>query len=270
MTLLTFIIPVRHPENSKNWQQAMDNLQDTVASIANQSHRDWRAIVVANTIADIPPLPPQVELERVDFPPNAQHEQNGLDVETFRDAVRLDKGRRLLAGLLKARQSRFIMLVDDDDFVSCHLVAFTAARQSANGWSIGQGFVWGDGGNLVYCHKDFSALCGTSHIIRTDLYKIPDRFEDASETYIKRTLGSHRFIASDLASAGTPLDQLPFPGAMYRVGHAGSHSRSTKILQSFVFNRNNLRRPYRVPRHLARLRLLSPNLRREFFGPPSQ
>jgi len=267
MTLLTFIIPIRHPENSKNWQLAMNNLQETVASIANQSNPDWRAIIVANTVAKIPAFSRQIEVERVDFPPNAHHDQTGLDVESFRDAVRLDKGRRVLAGLLKAKQSKFIMLVDDDDFVSSQLAAFVATRQSANGWSLGQGFVWDDGGHIVYRHTDFSALCGTSHIVRTDLYKIPDRFEDATENYIKRMLGSHRFIASDLASAGTPLDQLPFPGAMYRVGHAGSHSRSGKILQSLVFNQYNMRRPHRVPRHLARLRLLSPKLRREFFGP---
>ncbi len=270
MTLLTFIIPVRHPDNSRNWQQAMSHLQATAASVANQSLPDWAGIVVANTVADIPALPSGFAVERVDFPPNARHDQAGLDVESFRDAFRLDKGRRVLAGLLKARQSRFIMIVDDDDFVSNRLAAFAGARPSANGWVVEQGYVWDDGGSLVYRHSDFSALCGTSHIVRTDLYKIPDRFDEASETYIKQMLGSHRFIAPHLVSAGTPLDTLPFPGAIYRVGHAGAHSRSSSVLRSFVLNRETLRRPYRIPRHLARLRLVSPGLRREFFGPQGE
>lgn len=270
MTLLTFIIPVRHPDNSKNWPQAMRHLQETAASIANQSFPDWSAIVVANAAADIPALPGKFDVERVDFPPNPRHDPDGLDVESFRDAFRLDKGRRVLAGLFKARQSGFIMIVDDDDFVSNRLAEFAAARKSANGWVVEQGYVWDDGGNIVYCHKDFSALCGTSHIVRTELYKLPRSREEASDTYVKQMLGSHRFIAPHLASAGTPLDALPFPGAIYRVGHAGAHSRSSTVLQSFVFNRGNLRRPYRVPRHLARLRLVSPGMRREFFGPDGE
>ena len=265
-TDLTFIIPVRHPDNSRDWPQQISNLQETAASIANQTHHGWRAIVVANTCAALPALPPQFEVERVGFPPNPHHERAGLDLEQFYDAVRLDKGRRILAALLKARQSRFIMVVDDDDFVSRQLTGFAAGHPDSNGLIIRNGLVWGNGGSILYRHGDFSGFCGTSHIIRTDLYDIPASFGAATETYIKTMLGSHRFIESYLAAKGTQLEPLPFLGAVYRTGHAGAHSKSSQILPKFIFNWENLRRPYAMPKHLARLRLLSPALRREFFG----
>jgi hypothetical protein len=266
--ILTFIIPVRHPENSRDWAQGMKKLQETAASIANQQHAGWRAIVVANTVAELPDLPAGFSVERVDFPPNPQHEKAGQSTEQFYESFRIDKGRRVLAALLKGRDSRFIMIVDDDDFVSCRLSGFVAARPEANGWTIRDGFVWGDGGKLLYRHNDFSNLCGSCHIVRTDLYGIPERFEDATEDYIKRMLGSHRFIEPLLESAGAPLAPLPFAGAIYRIGHAGAHSRSSTVLRTFVFNPRNLRRPHSVARHISRLRLLSPKLRQEFFGDP--
>jgi len=266
MPILTFIIPVRHPQNARDWSLQIKNLKETAASIANQTHPDWRAIVVANDIAEIPDLPANFSVERVTFPPNPQHERAGVDLEQFYDMFRIDKGRRVLAALLRARHSKFIMIVDDDDFVSRRLTEFAAAHQDANGWNITEGFVWGDGGTLLYRHQDFSAFCGTSHIVRTDLYEIPATFEDASPDYIKKMLGSHRFIAPYLEEHGTPLQRLPFPGAIYRTGHAGAHSSSGQILPTFIFNRQNLRKPHAVPIHLARLRLLTKARREEFFG----
>jgi hypothetical protein len=267
-TVLTFIIPVRHPANSANWAVQMRNLQQTAASIANQTQSGWRAIVVANTGAELPELPPQFDVERVSFPPNPVHDRGSADEEVFYDMFRLDKGRRVLAGLLKARESRFIMIVDDDDFVSNRLASFAAANLDAHGWTIQHGFVWGEGGSLLYSHDDFSALCGTSHIVRTDLYAVPPTFEQASEAYIKKLLGSHRSIAPHLAAQGTPLEKLPFSGAVYRIGHSGAHSRSGRILPTFVFNRRMLVRPHRLMQQFARLRLVTPALRRDFFGIP--
>lgn len=268
--LLTFVIPVRHPANASNWPLQMKNLQQTASSIANQAHGDWRAIVVANTCAELPPLPAQFEVERVEFPPNPVHERGNADQETFYDMVRLDKGRRVLAGLLKARDSRFTMIVDDDDFVSNRLVAFAAAHTGSHGWTIQHGLVWGAGGSLLYRHANFSSLCGTSHIVRTDLYQLPVSFAAADDSYIKRLLGSHRFIAEHLAAQHTPLEILPFAGAIYRIGHSGAHSKSRQILPTFVFNRRMLVRPHRLLQQVARLRLLSPAVRQEFFGVPAR
>lgn len=265
MTAVTFVIPVRHQDNARDWGTLKANLSQTIASIANQSHGDWQAVIVANEGADLPTLPPRFSAVRVSFPPNDRHELADQSKDTFWDAFRIDKGRRVLAGMLEARDSRFFMIVDDDDFVSSRIVQHVSEHPDANGWMIDRGYVWDDGGRLLLGHDDFNHMCGTSLIIRADLYGLPERFEDATPEWIKTMLGSHIQLADLLAGRGAPLGTLPFRGAIYRVAHGGSHSGTPSLLSRY-FNRAELKRPKRMLRNASRLRPVGRAAKREFFG----
>jgi hypothetical protein len=263
MTGITFIIPVRHQANAKDWTRLKGNLQQTAASIAAQTNSSWNAFVVANHGADLPHLPRNFSDVRVDFPPNVLHDMDSADRETVYRAFRQDKGRRVLAGLIAAHPKGHVMIVDDDDFVSRRLADHVARNPRANGWFIRKGYIWSDGGSLVLRHNSFSHICGTSHIIRADLYAIPDRFDAASPEYIQKMLGSHMQIAGELAGQGTPLMPLPFRGAVYRIGHAGAHSGSKSIWQTFFDHSHGIGS---VLRNTLKLGYLSPQMRREFFA----
>ncbi len=265
-TVVTFIIPVRHQANSQNWNSLKANLTQTIASIAAQTNPNWRAIIVANEGADLPSIPDGFEIARVSFPPNVMHEQQGEDKEAFYDAVRMDKGRRVLEGMLRGRDTAFYMIVDDDDFVSNDLVDFVAQNATANGWKINEGYIWGDGGNLLFIHNDFANFCGTSLIIRADLYKLPDKFEDASADYIKTMLGSHIKIGKILADQGTPLASMPLRGAVYRIGHAGAHSKSPTLIKLYFLNKYLLLRPHKLLRNILNLRFVTSSFKRKYFG----
>jgi len=266
MTTLTFLIPVRHPANSPDWSRLKANLAQTVASIAGQDHDDWRAVIIANEGSDLPALPPRFEVEAVEFSPNVLHDKGTASSEEVLDAFRMDKGRRVLKGMLRARDSRFFMIVDDDDFVSARLTRFVAEHPNANGWKVDLGYVWDDGGKLLLQHNEFNRLCGTSLIIRADHYDLPPRFEDASAEYIKNMLGGHRRIGEILARQNKPLAQLPFRGAIYRVGHSGSHSKTPRILRKYFLNPEAIRRPQQWLRDLGRIRVVHAGIRREFHG----
>ncbi|WP_298933747.1 galactosyl transferase [uncultured Ramlibacter sp.] len=265
MTTLTFIIPVRHQDNARDWSRLKANLAQTVASISNQADGDWNGVIVANEGADLPDLPDRFRVEWVQFGPNLMHEKGGGSTEDFLDAFRIDKGRRVLKGMLSSRDSRFFMIVDDDDFVSSRLAGFVAQHTEAPGWTVNLGYIWDDGGNLLLQHDKLNHVCGTTLIVRSDLYGLPQRFEDASQDYIKTMLGSHRRIDDILTARATPLRQLPFRGAIYRVGHAGSHSQAPKILRKYVWNWGALRRPQQLL-NLLRLRPVDTAVRKEFFG----
>lgn len=266
MSLVTFIIPVRHQDNARDWGLLKANLTQTVASISNQTNGDWQGIIVANEGADLPDLPVGFSVVRVTFPPNVLHEIDKANVENVYDAFRADKGRRVLMGMLAARDSSFFMIVDDDDFVSARIVEHVAENQNTNGWTIDKGYIWDDGGKILLGYDDFSHLCGTSLIIRAALYGLPERFEDASLDWIKSMLGSHVRIADILAKNGTPLAPLPFRGAVYRVGHAGSHSKAPSLLVKYFLSWEALKRPRRLLRNMGKLRLVDDGARREFFG----
>ena len=196
------------------------------------------------------------------------YEQGDNDREAFLDSLRLDKGRRVLAGILDADKSGYSMVVDDDDFVSCRLTGFVAAHFGANGWYVQDGYIWGDGGKLIYEHADFWSFCGTSHIIRTALYDLPECVEEAHSDYIRRTFGGHVRIRGDMEARGTPLEPLPFAGAIYRIGHAGAHSRSPGLLRHVFFKREILKNPLKLAQRVSRLRLVDAGMRRQFWGRP--
>ena len=260
---VTFVIPVRHPENAKNWQSLTRRLSDTAQSIAAQTHASWRAIVVGNEGAVFPDLPDGFDIVRVDFPPNPQHEMGAAALDAVYEAFRLDKGRRVLAGMLAAGNTGYFMIVDDDDFVSRQIVAHARENCGAPGWSIAKGYVWSEGGHLALLHPQFATICGTSHIIRADLYDLQASFEAANGDYIKTMLGSHVKIESILADRGAPLEPLPFAGAVYRVGHAEAHSKSKGIVQTYVFDQSRISRRVALG-NLSRFRLVTPGFAASF------
>jgi hypothetical protein len=263
---LTFIIPVRHPANTKNATQAKAILAETVHSISAQKASGWSGVIVANHGTDLPDLPPNFEVCYVDFPPNPLHDQGHADEETWREFFRIDRGRRMLAGLIHASNSSYIMMVDDDDLVSQHLTGHVLNHQGDYGWYFEKGYLWETNGSLIFPYSNFFKFCGTSHIVRRDLYNLPDSFESASEEYIKKMLGSHIFIDEFLRDSGTPLAPLPFPGAIYRIGHAGAHSRSSGLLHKVFGNRSLFRNPLRLIKVISQFRLVTKRFKVEFFG----
>src|SRR3954468_18580989 len=92
-TVVTFVIPVRHPDNARNWPALIARLAETARSIAAQTDDGWRGISAANTGAELPPLPAGFEIVRVPFPPNPLYDLTEANRQAAYDAVRFDKGR---------------------------------------------------------------------------------------------------------------------------------------------------------------------------------
>jgi hypothetical protein len=267
--ILTFVIPVRHQDTARDWQRIKRQLGDTIRSIAQQDSDGWKAVIVANEGADLPDIPNGFEVKRVNFPPASIPDSHATPSEKIFDAIRLDKGRRILAGMLHAGEMGHVMVVDNDDFVSRRLTSFVAANQDANGWYFYDGYVWGEGGRILFLFPDFSHLCGTSHIIRADLYQLPSSLESADENYIKQMLGSHIFVDDHLKKTGNPLSRLPFPGAIYRTNHAESISFSGSTLKQYFFRKQMLTSPAVFYERVRRLQLKNSRIEREFMGAAS-
>ncbi|MDO1581531.1 glycosyltransferase family A protein [Rhizobium oryzicola] len=240
---VAFIIPVRHPQNARNWPGLIARLQQTIKSISAQTNPSWCCVIVANEEADLPVLPQGFHVERVSLAPNPNYQMDHSNREAVYEAVRVDKGKRVLAGMKAARHARFFMVVDDDDFVSRDITAFAAQNPDAPGWYFDKGYVWTEGSGFLFLRSDFSKLCGTSHLIRSDLYQLPDVLDEDAMEYVKAMMGSHIKMESILAGQGAPLAPLPFVGAVYRVGHVEAHSQSRNVFRSHLLNRETIKRP---------------------------
>ncbi|WP_156963716.1 galactosyl transferase [Muricoccus aerilatus] len=228
----------------------------TIHSIASQRSGAWEAIVVANRGADLPAMPSGFDVVRVDFAPAILPPSQ----EERLEAVRRDKGGRILAGLIAGRPKGHVMVVDYDDLVRFRLSELVSANPTSNGWYFETGFLYSGGEEVLAYESRFYAFCGTSHIVRADLLRIPAAFEQADQGYVSQWLGSHKAIKRMLEQAGTPLERLPFPGAIYRIGHADATSRSGNI-------RRFLNRKAVKPQlHVTEPQPLDKQLRNAFFG----
>ena len=258
---LTFIIPVRDPQGVANWKEVRHLISATLASLAQVSG-DTRILVVASKGTELPKLPSIAQLIEVDIPYRPLPPTEGPQRH---DAVRADKGLRVLAALTAVRPQGHVMVVDYDDYVSRRLGDLVASNPEATGWLVEKGLMY-DGGPVVYTlPRGFHRTCGTSIIVRADLLPIGEQPSDVHMETVKRTLGSHRFLPADLEQKGTPLTPVPFIGAVYRVGNRDSTSPSATIPEK-VLPRNAIRRPHHLVRYLSRLR---PTLfyRKEFLLP---
>jgi hypothetical protein len=265
--MLTFIIPVRHHATATNWCAIKSRMGTTLRSLRAQASGRWNAVIVANHGADLPRDLSGCDVVRVNFPPNKLDTR--APQEALWHAVRQDKGRRVLEGLLHARAHGMLtghaMVVDYDDVVSRRLASFVAAHSLANGWYVNAGYMFSGRRLVISYPNEFFELCGTSHIVRGDLFDLPADAAHASEAYICRTLGSHKFIKGDLERQGTPLSPLPFPGAIYRMGHGDTASGSTSMTR-YALRKESLGRPVSLARQLSKFRYLGPGLASEFFG----
>lgn len=263
---LVFVIPVRHPGSVADWSVLQGYLRQTLASVAAQTSSDWECVVVANTGAPLPDMPRNCRIVRVDLPlPDMPDRETRLDA--YYDAVRHDKGLRIHAGLHGIADTSHVMVVDFDDFVHRGLAAFVNAHRDAPGWNISRGYVW-SGGGWCFEQPNFHLMCGTSHIIRRDLLGVFSTAKgDPDIAAIKRRLGSHIFIHEDLAAQGHPLQDLPFAGAVYRIGNPQSTSGSGQLAAVMTPRRDLLAHPRRFVRNMLRYRRVSRDLRQDFTLP---
>lgn len=265
--MITFVIPVRHPSSIAQPDVMRQLMAETLTSVAAQTHPDWHCVIAAEKGADLPDLPDKVTVVETDIP-EPDLPDFRVDRQANRAAVRLDKGARIMTALTAIQPKGHVMVVDYDDLISRRLAAFAAAEPDASGWYVDSGWLYSGGSLMSFYPERFNRLCGTSVIVHSRLLRIPSSMMGFEPDYAARILGSHIYVREDLEAAGMPLAQLPFPGAIYRIGHAASASLSNSLL-SRAINRRTIRRPGDLFKELRHFRLRNRTTRIEFFGASS-
>lgn len=215
----------------------------TIRSACAQSCPDFRVIVVCNEV-------PRIEFEHRNL------ELESIETCQIPDSHRLkvlDKGKKLFVGFQKASayEPSHIMMLDADDCVSNRLAGLVAQNSNSNGWYFKQGYFHNQHQTLIHVEKhNFYQWCGSSCILRAENLAL-------SGTEIEETRVRHRFIVDQMAAQGTPLQPLPFAGAVYNLSHGENFNDYAPI----IWPKKRLRRIYRRVRHH---RKLTPEIRSEF------
>lgn len=229
--MLGFVVPLVHPDACDSYERISQLLEQTLISICAQSDTNFRVTVVCSEVPDISFSHEKVDFLNVDFPaPDTTHSFDDNSKSLY-----LDKGCRVLKGLLHIKKHKpdHVMFVDADDFISCRLAEYANKNLQTNGWFFPNGYVYSLHTKLLKERSMFWSYCGSSHIIKADLFEIPNEIpNNASKDeiislmdyyYLNRILGNHTDYIKYFMKKGNPLSPLPFPGAVY-VADTGENS----------------------------------------------
>jgi hypothetical protein len=226
--MLAFITTLRHPLNSENYDHVESLLQDTLASLSQQSCDDYVVIIVGNRRPAFP-LPKRATFVEVDFPPPSDHK----GPRTGHAPAIWDKGTKNGVGLVAARDfgPDYVMFVDADDFVHRELAAFVNARTGHPGWVVKRGWKYSRARNAYRLHRRFYTVCGTSFIIPFEAYEVPSEVtvtatqREIAEAYGERLehVLEHGWAFAWWRNHGRILEPVPFPAAVYHVSHGENH-----------------------------------------------
>lgn len=247
--MLVFIVPLKSPQTSKDWQRACRLVRRTLHSILNQTDQDFRVFLVCNEPPHGLPKHPHLSVVRRDL----------LRVPANQEDRMADKWLKLHLGVVAARflAPCHFMLVDADDLVSNRLAAHCAAYPKSFGWYFDRGWVHDEGSRLAFkWRQGFDAVCGTSSIWRAEPADLPVEEKTSAEDCLPlRCSFGHMVIRTNMDALGRPLQSLPFIGSVYVVGteeNWSSHSlRGWRGKKVFL-------------RKLVNYRWVTRGLRREF------
>lgn len=214
--MLAFVVPLKSAAVSNSWERVTRLVERAVRSACAQTCPEFRVVVVCHEVPEIRVKDPRLEFLPVGFAPP------GPDAE----ARRKDKGRKLLAGLWHAlsHHPSHVMPLDADDCVSNRLAGHVAAHPGDNGWYIARGYFYHDGMESVHVdRRRFHQWCGSSHIVKPELLELPP-----PSTGDWRL--AHGPLARRMRRRGTPLQPLPFPGAVYLISHGENVNDYHRIL----------------------------------------
>ncbi|MDJ0735589.1 MAG: glycosyltransferase family A protein [Nostocaceae cyanobacterium] len=215
--MLVFVVPLKSSQASKSWEHVSRLFERCVKSICNQTSPKFRVIVVCNEVPRIEFTHPHITYITVNFPPAP--ETNPINQK------RTDKGRKILKGLIHAREfsPTHTMAVDADDCVSKGLAEFVEQNSDCNGWFVNQGYKYQEGSKYIYIKRsNFYQICGTCNILRYDLNDLPAHPEyNRGYGYYKYYI-DHAKVKKKLSLQGKKLQPLPFSGAVYMLEN-GEH-----------------------------------------------
>ena len=226
--MLVFIIPLKSQQVSKSWSRVSVLYERCLKSVCNQTSSDFKVIIVCHEKPEVKVDCPQVNYIQVDFPPP---NLDNFSFEEARGIGNTDKAKKIFIGLTFAKKFKpsHIMVVDADDCVSRHLAKFVNQHPQCDGWYLKKGYVHEEGSRLVYLNtKNFNQSCGTSIVIKCDLYHLLF----PNENYYDHN--------NHLLKDGIVLQELPFIGAIYIIKNGENKFMTSTTIKKLTKQENRL------------------------------
>ncbi len=256
-----FVVPLKSARVSQDWPLVVALLKRTLGSIFGQTAGELRVTLVCHEV------PPGLELfgERlrvlsVDFPPPAPGSPSSVTMP--------DKWRKLRRALREMREDAldpagagrfpaadYLMFVDADDLLSNRLCAHIEATRDPHGYWLTTGYRHREGSRWLRWDRHFD--CGTNAVLAVAKLRLPEAETEAEHAACVALANGHQRIAAAMAAQGCPLAEVPFPAAIYVLGHGENDFRGAAQLGA-------LRKSWAALRRVSDYRQLTRGRRAEF------
>lgn len=257
--MIVFTIPLRAKETTNNWNECVRRINNTIASIFNQvGSSNFRCIVVCN---DAPPLEEDYD-DRLEFielkmpiPTNWLEMAHDKFWKMTVAAVRI---RKILEQQEKPENGIYVMPVDADDLLNCHIAEWCESHPDENGFISADGYVWTEGKHYLRIYNEMYTYCGSCNIIKMYKEDLPEKIP-VSETLCHDTETAkklnarypirfdHNIVVERYTQMGRPFAILPFRSTIYVQGtgdnisaiwHAEHDEPDTKLFHPVAFLRS--------------------------------
>lgn len=207
--IITFIIPLKSPEVSKDWFFVSRLCCRTLNSILRQTYSDLRIILVCNEPPENYPQDSRLEIVTDSF-----------SIPKERGEIFLDQKLKVKRGMLacKGFGEGYVMRMDADDFIHRELVDFVKKNYGSNGWYFPKGLVYQEGMKWIYLRNNFHYSTASSHIVWLTEEDLPESMDTPDEEYFV-DLWEHLKLKNTCQQLGRALQPLPFRAATYTIGH---------------------------------------------------
>lgn len=234
--MIGFVIPLKPKSQSKNWEKDCAMLNNTLASLLNQTNEHFKVFVVYTDAPDLNIQSSKLHFIQFPFPfipfdsiPEAQEILPHFSFDKLMLERRWDKSKKIFYGckIAKEQGCNYLMSVDADDLLSNKLVEFVESRQTTNhvpGFYISKGYLLNYGKKrMIKINEGMQNFNGSTHILSSEFVVIPD-FEKGKWMDFN-LFTSHGWVLHRLKEQyNIQLESIPFPAVVY-VAHGGNISK---------------------------------------------
>ena len=215
MKPFVFVVPLRARARCRDWALTSALCVRAVSSMLAAREDGIRVILVCNERPEGVPDDPRLRVIAEDFP---------LPEPTGKSPLG-DKYRKIQRGLVEAKplMPGYVMPADADDCVSNRLCPWILSQPSTGNWRLSKGYLYDEGARTVVIHPEFHLQCGTSHAAWCKPEDLPDGMSAGKEASFWLRYG-HHIIDDEMARLGRPFRDIPFPAAVYVLGHPDNYT----------------------------------------------
>ncbi len=224
--MICFTIALRSKKSTNNWERVLENFNNTLHSIFNQTNGEFEVYVGCNEVPELyEKYDERLHFVTADLPIPKTWQEKCRD-RSWKLLLCAKEIRNQYSRLCKKNEGGvYIFPVDADDYVNCKIAEWCAKNPDANGFKSKTGYKWIKGQKHMVITRYYG---GSMNIMKMYEEDLPDELPNSSLCFDEETamLLTRRYpirwydieVYDKFKEMGRPLSRLPFRSTVYVLG----------------------------------------------------